>query len=122
MGKIVYVVLGVLAVISYITTRNFIIDTNVGNITVSNITLTFVLLFGIVGGVSPWLARKWFPKAKVGIPFTMSAGLTFLFVVSLLGYTIKSELKFPLLMIMIICYLWTAMSILKARKNEKSRT
>ena len=117
MDKVVYVLLAIFTVISYILTKDNVIDTKVDFVRLSNITLNFVLLFAIVGGCAPWLARKLFPKAKVGIPFTMSCGLTFLFICSLLGYTIKAELVVPLLLVLVISYVWTAMFVLRARRN-----
>ena len=117
MDKIVYVLLVVFTTISYILTKDTIIDTKIGLIHLSNITLNFVLLFVIVGGSAPWIARKLFPKAKVSIPFTMSCGLTLLFIMSLLGYVIKPSLVIPLLFILIISYLWTGTLILRAQRN-----
>ena len=116
---VVYLIVTVLTILSYIFTRDFLVDTNIGYISVSNVTLNFVLLFMVVGGIAPWVARTYFPKAKVGLPLTISFGLTLLFLMSVLGYTIKPTLTMPLSVIMVLSYVYVVIQIVRSRRNAR---
>ncbi len=88
---IVYVVLAVLLGLSYLPTRDYLVSTSLDYITVSNLTVNYVLLYMIVGGVCPWLGKKLFPKASkwIGIPFTGVVVVTMLLVFSMFGYRLR---------------------------------
>jgi len=53
-----YIVIGLLSVVSYITTRQYIIATPINDIMVSNLTVSTVVLMLVMGGVSYWVFEK----------------------------------------------------------------
>jgi hypothetical protein len=76
--KYIYGLVAVLAVISYVTTRDYMIATPINDIIVSNLTVNYVLLAMITGGVAGWLGNtKIFNKVKnKGTRLMLTTGLT----------------------------------------------
>ena len=81
---IAYGVLAALTVLAYNSTRNFIIYLPLGKIHISNVTVNYILMYMIVGALSPQLAWRLFPKAPkwVAMPFTIGVTLTLLMLLS----------------------------------------
>lgn len=53
-----YIAVGILSVVSYITTRDYIIATPINDIIVSNLTVSTVVLMLVMGGLSYWVFDK----------------------------------------------------------------
>jgi len=74
-----YVALAVLVVLSYITTREYLISTPIGYIVVSNLTLNYVLFTFLLGGVAGWMSwTKLFAKKTAMVRMVLTLVTTFL--------------------------------------------
>ncbi len=93
---IAYPVLTGLTIWAYYVTRDYLWSTPLGLITVSNLTLNYVLTAGVFGGVGGWLAWnklfvKWPKMVRTMLTFVTSliAALVWLMIVSAGGYEVK---------------------------------
>lgn len=63
MFKVIYIALTALVAVAYLSVRDFLAWPEQRNIVTSNITVSYILGLALVGGISPWLTRRIWPKA-----------------------------------------------------------
>ncbi len=63
MFKVIYVMLMAATVGAYFSVKDFLAWPVQRDIVTSNITVSYVIGLAIVGGISPWLTKKIWPKA-----------------------------------------------------------
>lgn len=109
----IYTALAGLTGYAYVSTRSYLISTPIGYITVSNLTLNYVLFTFLLGGVAGWFAWTRMFKRWKSVYRTISTSLTSLLVaelwlvlVSFGGYTIKVQaLLGPMLLITFVIWM-----------------
>ena len=69
----IYGALGLACGLAYYTTRDYLIATPINDIVVSNLTVNYLLISVIVGGVTGWLS--WM-KLTLSMPLVLRATLT----------------------------------------------
>lgn len=84
MIKALYSLLGVATLASYFSIKDFLAWPVQRDIVVSNVTVSYVLGLALVGGISPWLTKKIWPKAPKW---------AFIFVAGCLGVIVVLTLK-----------------------------
>lgn len=84
MFKVIYAVLLAATVGAYFSVKDFLAWPVQRDIVVSNVTVSYVLGLALVGGISPWLTKKIWPKAPKW---------AFVFVAGCLGVIVVLTLK-----------------------------
>jgi len=85
--KVVYALLIGLTLGAYFSVKDFLAWPAQRDIVVSNVTISYILGLGLIGGLSPWLTKKLWPKApKWGFIFVaLALGVIVVLTLKMLG-------------------------------------
>lgn len=61
--KIVYGLIGLATLVSYLSVKDFLAWPPQRFIIISNLTVSYVFALALVGGLSPWVTKRLWPKA-----------------------------------------------------------